>query len=279
LEKEALSTPDLNDYVQRETSMWDIESQSGEEFPIKDFPLSETRRQALDAGFLYLKRLFDFDIITRKPIVLLGSEGFPELIKTSGEIHSVMKRVAAVMDINVNEIELIVTPETQEKEVTGNSSYVAGYYQGKNEKGKYVITILDGGFKDIERIIATLVHEFCHIKLLGEGRMEENSEELTDMLTMFYGFGIYTANTSLKYSQHSKGWNYNFLGYLRQTDWAYLFALYLLTRQETDPDWLLQLNKTITKDIERALEFFQLNPEKVLQNNVNLDNLPVPKFD
>jgi len=53
--------------------------------------------------------------------------------------------------------------------------------------------------KDPINLIATLVHELSHIILLGEGGLEENDEELTDLNTIAMGFGIFTANSTFKF--------------------------------------------------------------------------------
>lgn len=48
-----------------------------------------------------------------------------------------------------------------------------------------------------EHMIATLAHEIAHIKLLGENRMEENDEIMTDLKTLFFGLGVFNANAAL----------------------------------------------------------------------------------
>ena len=99
--------------------------------------------------------------------------------------------------------------------------------------------------------------------------MEENSEELTDMLPLFYGFGLFNSAMVLAFTRESNGtqssWQSNTLGYLSFADWGYLFALYMHMRDEMEPQWFDHLNKTVSKDCKLALDFILANPDKVLR--------------
>lgn len=243
------------------------------EFLIPGLPLNEERRQSIDDAFLYILELFGNDII-KKPMLTRDHPIFPIEINDKSEIIPLAHNIAKVMDIDPKTLDIGFFEGTKPVDASAidpeNNDYsAAGLYYGKNTDGKYEVDFADNIHEDIGRIIATIVHEFSHIKLLGEGRMEENSEELTDMLPLFYGFGLFNSDKVLTFTRESHGtqssWQSNTLGYLSFADWGYLFALYIYKRNEIEPEWFDHLNKTVSKDCKLALDFILANPNKVLQ--------------
>jgi hypothetical protein len=75
-------------------------------------------------------------------------------------------------------------------------------------------------------LVATLVHELAHYLLAGVKAPlpggEALHEYLTDLTTVFLGFGLFGANRAFEFSQHGdsfgQGWRYARSGYLRERD-------------------------------------------------------------
>lgn len=246
------------------------------EFLIPGLPLNEERRQSIDDAFLYVLELFGKDIIN-KPILTRDHPIFPIEINDISEIIPLAHKIAKVMDINPETLDIEffegakpVDPSSIDSE--NRETAAAGLYYGKGIDGKFKVAFADTIHKDVERVIATIAHEFSHIKLLGEGRINENSEELTDMLPLFYGFGLFNSDMVLTFRREGDGfqtsWQSNTLGYLSFADWGYLFALYMYMRNEVQPIWFNELNKTVAKDCKLAINFVLANPDKVLQNQI-----------
>jgi hypothetical protein len=231
------------------------------QFMIPDVPLNEERRLSIDDAFLYLQELFGKDILRRKIMRTMDDKIFPIQLNDAEDIYRLAQTIARIMDINPEKIVLDYFSENEYHEA-------AGLYKGKDEDGNYHVALLDSIYTDIEKVIATIAHEFAHIKLLGEERMDENSEELTDMVTLIYGFGIFNSNVVFKLTgDHvERSWTTSSTGYLSQADWGYLFALYQYVSGNSKPHWITYLNKTIAKDAALAYEFMIANPALVLQN-------------
>ena len=230
------------------------------QFLIPDVPLNEERRRSIDDAFLYLQELFGKDILRKKTMRTIDDKIFPIELKDAEDIFRLAQSIAQIMDINPKKIVLDYFSENEYHEA-------AGLYKGKDEEGNYHVDLLDNIYGDVEKVVAVLAHEFAHIKLLGEERMQENSEELTDMVTLIYGFGIFNSNVVFKLTgDHiERSWTSSSTGYLSQADWGYLFALHQYVSGNTAPDWLNYLNKTIAKDAELAYAFIVSNPDKVLK--------------
>ncbi len=240
------------------------------EFLIPGLALNEERRLSIDDAFLYMQELFGEDLVKQKPVLTIHDALFPVEIKDLSAVIPLTYTIAKIMDIDPDDLEIGFFEGDKGADMDlQNGSYqysgAAGLYYGKNENGKYEVTFSDTLYREPERLIATIAHEFAHIKLLGEERMEENSEEMTDMLPLFYGFGLFNSNSVFKFSGETNRWSTSKLGYLTQVDWAYLFALYLYVRNEKEPEWMQYMNRTIAKDCSFAYNFIMNNPDRVLQ--------------
>jgi hypothetical protein len=93
-------------------------------------------------------------------------------------------------------------------------------------------------------LIGTLAHELCHVLLLGEKRIQREApdmEPLTDLLTVFLCFGIFTANSAARFTQHDEGvkqgWSFQRLGYLSEPMFGYALAVFAIERGKSKPAW------------------------------------------
>ena len=91
--------------------------------------------------------------------------------------------------------------------------------------------------KDPFPLVATLVHERGHVILLGGGLLDPGTldhEPLTDLLTVFVDFGIFTANSAARFQQYQderrQGCSMQRLGYLRQEVYGYALAKFAAER-------------------------------------------------
>lgn len=101
--------------------------------------------------------------------------------------------------------------------VNDNYEFANGTYL-ESETGRTIISIETNQLKNPVALIATIAHELAHHRLLGEKRIEENDEFLTDLTAIFFGFGIFLNNSKFNFSQFQdsthQGWAMNTTGYL-----------------------------------------------------------------
>ena len=88
-------------------------------------------------------------------------------------------------------------------------------------------------------LVAVLAHELGHVILLRPGlvdRKDPDMEPLNDLLTVFLGFGIFTANAAFRFEQHSdnrsQGWSARRTGYLSEQQFGYSLARFAYERGE-----------------------------------------------
>jgi hypothetical protein len=248
-------------------------------FKKNEFIIDESMRKWIDTAFLWLIDSFTEDFIKAHKVLIPHYSDFP--IAYDGQIESVIKTlqiVATHMKLSPDDIHLDLYSEGQTEISTGGQGrfflkqvdgdkYSSGLYWGKQPDGKYHIGIESDKLKDPEKIVAVLAHEIAHIKLLCEGKIDENIEPLTDLTTIIFGLGIFNANAAFKFEQGNDYWAYSKTGYLSQMEWAYALALYAHIRDEKTPYWIEHLTKNIKSDFKKSTRFIVENLDKVLQFN------------
>jgi hypothetical protein len=240
-------------------------------------PLNEEIRLWMENAFLWLATQFGQDTIFSKKVLMPTPEDFP--IHYNGSQTSLIKTaeiVATQMDINLDEVNLETFDENikafdggmghrlfTEVDKKSKEKLAAGLYFDKNKDGKYDIFIEQQNLSQPENLVATLAHEFAHIKILGEKRLDFNDEFLTDLTPVVFGLGIFNANASFRFYQGYDGWGHNSVGYLKQQEWGYALALYAYYREEKSPGWIKHLTKNIQSDFKKSEGFIYANQDKI----------------
>jgi hypothetical protein len=240
-------------------------------------PVDQDMRLWMENTFLWLATQFGQETILSKKVLLPTPQDFP--IRYDGSHSSLIRTaeiVAKQMDINLDEVNLQVYDENiktfeggmghkvfTEVDKDSNVKLSAGLYFGRNKEDMYDIFIEQKNLLNPEGLVATIAHEFSHIKILGEKRLDFNDEDLTDLTPVIFGLGIFNANSSFKFYQGYDGWGHKTIGYLKQREWGYALALYAFYREEKSPSWVKYLTKNIQSDFKKSEAFIYDNQDKV----------------
>ena len=113
-------------------------------------------------------------------------------------------------------------------------------------------------------VVATLAHELGHVILLGGGlidRSAKDMEPLTDLLTVYLGFGIFTANCSGRFRQWqtetNQGWSMQRLGYLPEEVYGYALARFAHQRGERSPKWTRHLSTNLRSYFRKSAAWLE----------------------
>jgi len=237
-------------------------------------PVTEENRIWIETSFNFLLNTFDKQKIKEREILIPHHSHFP--IRYNGSDQTAIDTLAIVakqMEVNPDDIHLDFYSEGPSEISTGASlgagrvflnstkddKRSAGLYLGKQEDGKYHILLERGKILEPENMVATLAHEIAHIKLLGEGNLTDNDEKLTDLTTIIFGLGVFSANSAFQsYSGFDfTGWQK--LGYLTQMEWGYGLALLAYIRKEKSPDWIKHLTLNVKSDFKLGMSFIENN--------------------
>jgi hypothetical protein len=237
-------------------------------------PVSEEMRIWLENALIWLIRQFGEKKLLNVKQYIPAQEDFPLALDGTEEMCArLLNIVATQMDTAPDNIQLnfynsnIVELDERTGLATrfdDNEVHSVGFYELEKQDGKFSIAIERSQLKETDKLIATLAHELSHIKILGEGRLQENNEYLTDLATVFFGFGVFSANSSFKFYSNYSGWGYSRQGYLSQQEWAYSLALFAYIREEKLPGWTKYLSPNIRADYIASEKFIYENQDKVL---------------
>jgi hypothetical protein len=227
-------------------------------------PISDEDRQWTDEGFRRLEKLVGRRRMLEAKVVLPTAEDFPDPYdKTVTAAERLFHRVCAYMQVSSAHVQLeIFADETEElREILpywqgGEGQRAAGIYlhhgndTNRSDKEKaMVVAIRNTQLKDPLALVATMAHELGHVTLLG-GRLlnpteTPDHEPITDLLTVFLGLGIFTANSAARFTQYQderrQGWSMQRLGYLPEQVYGYALAKFAMERGEGTPDWVKHL--------------------------------------
>ncbi len=239
-------------------------------------PIGTDERRWIDRGLKWFSR--EFDEVPRasvRPASVLLPGGWTG---SSGEITELLARICRVMGIDRTRIELDLHPFDRP---TRSRRHAVAYYSCRN--GREVVEVDLAQVGDPARIAAILAHELAHARLIGERRTlpafaagTGQSERLTDLLTVYLGMGILTANAALEFARADRTWtaeplgslndqmlngahthDHSNLGYLNQREFAYALARCCRLRDTETPDWLPALRPGVRAAMRQSLRFLR----------------------
>lgn len=200
-------------------------------------------------------------------VVLPTDDHFPGVYRgTREDVRTVLYRLCKHMDIDPARVELEHYAADEDPELSAyvpihtESVGAAGHHRTRD--GRSVIGIRDDQASSPMSLLATIAHELGHALLLGDGRISaerEDHEPLTDLLTIFFGLGIFSANAAFEYSREVRG-DYGYtrttrLGYLTEPMYGYGLARYAWLRGEADPGWARYLDTNPRTFLKRGLRY------------------------
>ncbi len=239
-------------------------------------PLDKYLRKYFENNLLWLMQEFPEPKIKERKILTPTIQDFPiDWNNSQNYAFDILKIICGNMQIDYNEIELDFY-DNGIKEINMGTSVIflesdpqnpeaAGLYHNEKVDDKFRISLDRALIKNPDNLIATIAHELAHVKLLGEKKMDQNDEKLTDFTTVFFGLGIFNANTAFQFYKQTDRWGYSNLGYLKIDEWAYALALFAFIRYEDEPQWKQYLSKTIKNDFEKCLRYMIDNEEDIFK--------------
>jgi hypothetical protein len=215
-------------------------------------PLDEDQRAWIEGSLQWLLKEFGAEYFLKRQTILPDPVFFPDKYQgTEEDVVKVAERVCGYMDVNPRQVELEFfsdRDETAAKYRLGGEEDYSGaaglYYEQGSREARKKIAVNVSQFRNPTKLVATIAHELGHVLLLGGGKLgpeDKDHEFLTDLITVFLGLGIFTANSAFQFSQwqdHShQGWSMSRSGYMSEEMFAYSLAAYAWMRGETNPHW------------------------------------------
>jgi hypothetical protein len=240
-------------------------------------PVSEDHQEWVDGRFRWLQEQLDQDVLRDVRVILPTPEFFPDPFDNTLEAAKrMLARVAGYMGVDEARFELFQYTEGQPAETAlGHQEHsgTAGLYvQDRGpaiaEQQRPRIGVETRQLGDPMLLAATLAHEIGHDILLGRQlvtRETQDHEPLTDLLTVFLGMGIFTANSTIQDRGWSSGvmagWSTKRQGYLDQRTFGYALARFAFERGERKPGWMRHVRPDVRVAVKQGLGFLAAERE------------------
>ena len=232
-------------------------------------PIAASARVWVDAQLAWLVDEFGRQVIERA-VLVPTAENFPA-DAGAGEhalVQSVVESLCGQVGVESPSLDIEIF-EDQDR-VAQAALGVGGWTRTRagdwrKEDGRSVIAVDRGIFDSPRRLVATIAHELCHERLIGEARIDADrpdGEELTDLATVFFGLGVFTANAASEFTGDADGrWQARRLGYLDQATLGYALARFSFLRGEVDPSWARYLDTNPAGFMRRSARYLARDTE------------------
>ena len=226
----------------------------------------------IETSYDWLLIEFGKDCFLNRQAVLPTKEFFPDKYLSTEEcVLLIVRRTCQYMDVPPDSVEVTFFDESEalsDRNLRPQGEFRSGaaglYFRKEKAVEKARIAIHANQLKRPMSLVATIAHELGHVILLGGERISQDNqshEYLTDLLTVFLGMGIFTANAAFQFGQwqdHShQGWNISRQGYMSEEMFGYALAGYCWMRNEHKPAWADMLAINVRHYFRRSLSYLE----------------------
>jgi hypothetical protein len=227
-------------------------------------PVAPDERAWIEGRFSWLSGQFGLGVPRDAIVVLPTPKFFPDPYHGRPEdVPPLFGRVCGYLGLDPARFELALYSEADRPRLVDEDGRpiggTAGLYQGGERP---VIWVEYSRLADPPALVATLIHEACHDLLLATGRLrgdEEDHEFVTDLLTVYLGLGIITANATIREaywrSGNWEGWSIGRQSYLTQPMYGYALARFAQARGERKPGWLKHLRPDVRVPCKQGIRY------------------------
>lgn len=222
----------------------------------------------VERRMIWLKEQFGSKPI-RRPLLEPSSQLLPRKWDGSYEAGTdLFGRLCEFMLIDRNRLHLEFYSQSESHEMDSayagetHSSGPAGLYHHPEDSKILVIALEESGLLHPGSLAATICHELGHVHLLADKRINRDAEDcepLTDLLTVYFGAGILTANSAFQFSQwqdgNMQGWNVRRHGYLSEALFGFSLACFAWFRGEADAPWRKHLRENVAYYFDDSMHF------------------------
>ncbi len=237
----------------------------------KRLPVSEAERLWVDKGFARLEKLLSREPLLRAQVVLPNESFFPDPYDGSkASVAAMAARIAEISGVSSDAFVVEIFAEGEEawrRSIplwNGKTNDAAGLYFHHTDEGRHTIGVHAKYLREPILLVATLAHELAHVLLLGGGLLDreaEDMEPLTDLATVYLGFGFFAASASFHFKQWSdgglQGWSAQRIGYLSEQVLGYALARFCRERGEHKPMWVKTLPTNVRAYFKASAAWLQ----------------------
>ena len=224
-------------------------------------------RDWIDRRWRWLTDEFGSDLMIDSPTVLPTAEFFPDVYDPADEVtvRALLERVCDGMHVSRHLVDWEFFSEDRRPELVNSEGHALGGAAGLYEESeRFTIRLERRQLEEPMQLVGTAAHELAHVRLLGESRISPDAfdnELLTDLTTVFHGYGLFLANVPRHWQSDATRWPGTDLykpEYMTTPMYGYALALRTWLREEpTPPPWLRYLASAPRSEFKQAMRFLQ----------------------
>lgn len=219
----------------------------------------------------WLIQSFGLDKLMDRPFILPTNENFPyNNLKDDTQFQKLLEQLCQLWDINPNHIKVKFFDDFASKQWTtwmpqGKWSDASGLYSQEHtlDGKRFNIQLAKSNLNNPHLLVAVLAHELAHVKLLGGNYVNHNDpdmEPLTDLACIFFGLGVFVANSCQTKDIYWIGRN----GYLPNEIISYTNALICYITQKNPSEYLEYLNTNTNELFRQDYAFLKKTNDTLL---------------
>ncbi len=160
----------------------------------------------VEKNLLWLIEVFGLERLRSRPLIEPTADIFPYTdLNNPEQFQSLFEQVCGYWELDPNEIEINFFDDFRSKQWStwvphANVNEPSGLYSPiyTTDVKRFKIQLAKSNLMHPQLLVAVLAHELAHVKLLGGGYLNVKApdmEPMTDLTTMYFGFGAFTANS------------------------------------------------------------------------------------
>jgi tetratricopeptide (TPR) repeat protein len=216
----------------------------------------------VEKNIIWFIEVFGLAKLREQPFILPTTENFPyNNLHDTDQFQKLFEQLCGYWNLNPNEIVVKFFDDIKSKQWTSWTypkkfkEATGRYYQTFTAEEKHFnIELAKSNLNNPQLLVSVMAHELAHVKLLGENFVNRNDpdmEPLTDLAVIYFGFGIFMANSVFTKELYWMGRT----GYLPNQLISYANALICYLTEHDVNSYLSVLNTNTRELFKQDFEF------------------------
>jgi tetratricopeptide (TPR) repeat protein len=168
--------------------------------------ITQEDKNWIENNIISFIEVFGLERLRKQPFLFPTIENFPyDNLHDTEQFQKLFEQLCQYWDLNANEIIVTFFDDLKSKQWTywvpyGESKEVLGLFNQiyTTDEKRFKVQLAKSNLDTPQLLVAVLAHELAHVKLLGGNYIYPNDQDLeplTDLVSIFWGFGVFVANS------------------------------------------------------------------------------------
>jgi len=226
-------------------------------------PVTPEERAWIEGAFERLQVIFGAETLRQGTVIAPKDDFFPEWNGDADCVAPLLRRVCGYLQADPDAVEARVVNDggnNLQNALLQNGLVVKGRTRDllslgdeeaeepRDRESAKLVRVKDSLLPYPIALIGHLAREVATHRLIDERHVPANDKDVWGMIeltTIFFGLGIFPANSSVRYEQNSLGRTVQRAGYITQPQWGHALAEFARIRGEAKPPWARFLSDDI----------------------------------